>query len=128
MGLVGCIWLSSAGCGGSGGSSTPSPFAGTWVGTWNAPSIPDSGTTNVTIDTNGQITGSTHDNNSGTNGTFTGSITNAGALSATVSYPGTANSSVTGTGSIASNGHLLGNAIQVQGGVQVGLTEDLTKQ
>ena len=118
-----------AGCGGGGGndnnSSTPtnSPFVGNYIGTFNTTN-PQSGTLNVTVATNGMLTGSGHNNTVGQNETISGSITNVGAVNVNFTYP-TFSASASGTVAVASNGHLAGTLTQ-SGGSSV--TIDLVKQ
>ncbi len=115
------------GCGGGGGgSSTPatsSPFAGNYVGTFST-SNSQSGTLNVTVATNGTLTGSGHNNTIGQDETASGSVTNAGAANVTFTYP-SFSASVSGTVAFASNGHLDGTLAQSSGG---SVTIDLVKQ
>ena len=118
-----------AGCGGGGGNdnssptTTNSPFAGTYVGTFRTTN-PQSGTLNVTVASNGTLTGSGHNDTIGQNETISGSVTNAGATSVTFTYP-TFSASANGTVAVASNGHLDGTLTQSSGG---SVTIDLVKQ
>ncbi len=118
-----------AGCGGGGGnndsSSTPtnSPFAGNYVGTFNTTN-PQSGTLNVTVATNGTLTGSGHNNTSGQDETVSGSINNAGTVNVTFTYP-TFSASASGIVAATSNGHIAGTLTQSGGG---SVTIDLVKQ
>lgn len=116
------------GCGGGGGSSTPSPFQGTWIGTWDSPSAGANGTANITIALNGQVTGTVHDNVANADGTVTGSISNSGNVNAQVQYPPNPSNQLTGALSIAQNGHLTGNLIQHVGQSDFGVSFDLTPQ
>ena len=121
--------FAQAGCGGGGGndnsSSTPtnSPFAGSYIGTFNTTN-PQSGTLNVTVATNGTLTGSGHNNTVGQDETISGTITNVGAVNVTFTYP-TFSASASGTVAVASNGHLAGTFTQSGGG---SVTIDLVKQ
>ena len=120
--LVGC------GGGGGGGNNNPpaptnSPFAGTYVGTFST-SNSQSGTLNVTVGSDGKLTGTGHNSTTGQDETESGSVTNAGALNVIFSYP-TFSASVSGTVAFASNGHLDGTLTQSNGG---SVTIDLVKQ
>lgn len=121
--LSGC-----GGGGGGGGSSLPSPFAGTWVGTWDAPSLSDDGTASITVATNGKVTGTTHDNGTDEDGTLSGSINNSGVFSGKAVYAGSPAINLNGTLGINGSGHLTGNVTQSQGSFSAPLTFDLIKQ
>jgi len=118
-----------AGCGGGGGTDnsspaqTNSPFAGNYVGTFNTTN-PQSGTLNVTVGSNGTLTGTGHNNTTGQDETISGSVTNVGTGSVTFTYP-TFSASASGTVAFASNGHLDGTLTQSSGG---SVTIDLVKQ
>lgn len=118
------ILVAAAGCGGS-GVSTPSPFAGTWNGSWTANDV---GTGSITVATNGAVTGTLHDTTANADGTVTGSISNAGTISGVVHYSGVPNTTLTGTMAIAGNGHLTGNLTQSDGVNSIGVSFDLIKQ
>ena len=117
------------GCGGGGGSNdnspaaTNSPFAGSYLGTFSTTN-PQSGTLNVTVGSNGTLTGTGHNNTAGQDETISGSVTNAGTGSVTFTYP-TFSASASGTVAFASNGHLVGTLTQSSGG---SVTIDLIKQ
>jgi len=118
------------GCGGGGGSdnSTPSPFAGRWRGNWNSAALSQNGTADVTIATNGALTGTIHNNQSGSNGTVSGSISNSGQVSGTAQYPGQQATSISGTMTINGQGHLVGNLVQRINNTNYDVSFDLTKQ
>jgi hypothetical protein len=98
------------GCGG-GGSSTPNPFAGQFIGTWTAPSIPDTGTANVTVASNGSVAGTSHDNGANADGSIVGTINANGNFNGTVTYPGFQPSPMSGTLAINGQNHLVGTVI-----------------
>jgi ABC-type oligopeptide transport system substrate-binding subunit len=129
VGVASLTALALAGCGGSGSNDNNSPattnslFAGTYVGTFNTTN-PQSGTVNVTVGSNGTLTGSGHNSTTGQDETISGSVTNAGTLSITFTYP-TLSASASGTVAVASNGHLDGTLTQSTGG---SVTIDLVKQ
>jgi|GEM_PF-6339218 len=86
--VVGSLLL--AGCGGSGGSNsgntTASPFAGSYIGSFVS-NNGDQGPNNITISSNGNISGSVVDNTqSNLTGTISGNVSNAGAASWMVTY------------------------------------------
>lgn len=115
-----------AGCGGSGGSSTPSPFAGTWDGPF--PPGGDQGTLSLTIGTDGTTNGTSVDQTYNLTGTIRGSISNTGVFSGTVQYPGYQAASLNGVLSITAGGQLTGNYTESLQGQQVNGTITLTKQ
>jgi len=117
------------GCGGGGSdNSTPSPFAGRWLGNWNSAALSQNGTADVTIATNGALTGTIHNNQSGSNGTESGSISNAGQVSGTAQYPGQQATSISGTMTINGQGHLVGNLVQRINNTNYDVSSDLVKQ
>ncbi len=126
LGLVVCLSLCGCG-GGGGGNTTPSPFAGTWLGPWSDTNS-QSGTLSITVAANGAMTGTIVNNTLGTNGTTAGTVSNGGNLSATYTYP-TATYTANGTVAIGGNGHITGNLQEFQGGTLLGsAVVDLTKQ
>lgn len=100
--IVMALWM-LAGCGG--GSSTPSPFAGTWSGTFTSPAngniSAQNGTVQVTIATNGATTGIVDNLTTNANATVSGSIANTGTANFTYTYPG---ATYTASGTVAING------------------------
>jgi hypothetical protein len=89
--LVSCGFL-LMGCGGSGGGGTtppPPPVTGEWAGTWGGPTPPpgDTGTLNIEIEADGDITGTAHNNGRNEDGTITGSIGQDGEFSFVIDYP-----------------------------------------
>lgn len=131
IGVASLAAIALTGCGGGGGidNSSPvvtnSPFAGNYVGTFTT-SNSQSGTVNVTVATNGGFTGSGYNSTIGQSETNSGSITNAGILTASFAYPSTA-ATVSGAVAFASNGHLDGTLTQPGGG-NGSVTIDLVKQ
>ncbi|MGI4790061.1 MAG: hypothetical protein ACRYFS_14565 [Janthinobacterium lividum] len=123
------IALFLAGCGGGGGNdSTPtvatnSPFAGTYIGTFTTTN-PQSGTLNVTVATNGTLTGSGENTTVNEAETISGTVANSGSASVTFVYP-TFTATASGTVAFSSNGHLDGTLTQSTGG---SVTIDLIKQ
>lgn len=116
--VLGLVLFASLGCGGSGGGGgvnpNPSPFAGTWKGNWVAQSIAHSGTANLTVNANGQVSGTVKDLTVNANGTLSGSISGSGVVNATVVYSGV-NSSL--SGNLTRQGdQLSGTLTQTQGG------------
>lgn len=74
-----------SGCGGGGGSSTPSPFAGTWFGAYVIPASAQSGVANVTVASNGTVSGTGRNTSLGADFTINGTISNAGVVKGTIS-------------------------------------------
>lgn len=92
--LLVCCGFLLIGCGGSGGGGGTTPptdptLAGTWTGTWGGPTPPpgDSGTLTITIESDGDITGTVHNTGRSENGTVSGSINQAGKLNFIIDYP-----------------------------------------
>ena len=92
---------------------TTNSFQGTWAGTATLNGSP--GSMSLTIDANGNVTGTDAISHSGSTTTDTGSITTAGALSLTTSLNGTVAATIsanvlvvsgtmTGSGTIIING------------------------
>lgn len=103
------LGLVALGCGGSGGGTPagPSPFAGTWAGTFAIPSLGDSGTSNITIASDGTVAGTGHNTTENLDFNINGSITSPGTVSVTIS--GGATGAGSGTWAIAQNGNLGGS-------------------
>jgi hypothetical protein len=132
VGLLGIFALVAVvGCGGgnsgNGGNAGPSPFGGTWIGTW-ADAV-QSGTLNVTVVQDGTITGTVVNNTLGITGTVGGSTTNAGVVTSTYNYPGRPIIQANGNVAIAQNGHWTGSVTEIASGHTLGVaTLDLIKQ
>lgn len=128
FGLV--IVLLAAGCGGGGnnGPSVPSPFAGSWSGPFIDTMANQRGTLTVAVGTDGRLTGSIANQTTGQTGTVSGRVNNAGALTATYSYPAVTAAS-NGTVALDPDGDLSGVYDARVSGQLVGSgTFDLTKQ
>lgn len=107
-------------CGGGGNEAliTDSPFAGQWQGTWNSAGLAQSGTSSVSIGTNGNAVGTTHNNQTNGDGTLTGTVTNAGQFTGVAQYPGQQATPMSGTMSLSLSGKTLtGNLVQLINGV-----------
>jgi hypothetical protein len=72
--------LASANCGGGGANGPPLP-AGHYVGTWDAPALPENGTADITVDANGGISGTVTSSALGANGAAQGLIHASGSAS-----------------------------------------------
>jgi hypothetical protein len=107
------VSLWGCGGGGGGGSSTPSPFAGTFDGTWTATG--DSGTAHLTIANSGNVAGSTHSTALDEDGSVSGHISSNGNVSGTYSYPSTGNINVSGTLVLSNGGNTLSGSITGSG-------------
>ncbi len=75
-----------AGCGGGGGGSS-SPWMGRWTGTWGDIDNGDSGTADITIASDGDMTGTVVNDTQSKTATITGHISTNGAATYTWSYP-----------------------------------------
>jgi hypothetical protein len=130
-----CLLLASlaTGCGstsGEGSGRTDPAFVGRWLGPFSATGKygPQTGTADVTIAENGKLTGIMQNATLGEQGSFSGSIDQAGHVTGSYSYPGY---SATGSGHllIQQNGHLAGAIETFEAGTKVGTsTVDLEKQ
>jgi hypothetical protein len=110
LGVVGS--LASGGCGSvskltSGDSRVTSTFGGHWSGPWSDASG-HQGTLDVVVGTDGKLTGTVVDTTAGLTGSVTGAMGNTGSLTATETYTNGPTVAVTGTVSVAANGHLAG--------------------
>lgn len=126
MSLFLCI-IVAAGCGG-GGTSVPNPLAGSYIGTWDAPSVPDTGTANATLSASNVLAATTHDNGGNVDGTINGTVSATGVVSATVHYSGTPDAHLSGVVSLNGSNHLVGNLTESVNGNSFGVTFDLVKQ
>ncbi len=85
--------------------STPSPFAGQFVGAWTAPSNGESGTADIVVTADGSLTGTLHDSQSGLTQSLIGTISPSGAVTAHIVSTGTP---VAGSFLISSSGGVSG--------------------
>jgi len=100
------------GCGG-GGTSTPNPFAGDYSGVWWASGYPNEGDCEITIGTDGLLSGNVTDNYSESyDGTIRGRVSTNGRFDVQIQYPGYPTSYVSGTFSFSQTGALVGNGSQ----------------
>lgn len=119
--LVGLV-----GCGGSGGGSVAnSLFAGHWTGTYTTTGS-QNGTADITIGTNGHVTGSGHNNTLNIDFGITGDIDNTGAV--TGNLTGGLAGTLDGTLTIGGNGHLTGALNQHVNNQTITANFDLIKQ
>ena len=118
--------LTLAGCGGSGGNS--SPYVGHWVGSWAVPANSTSGTADITVNTDGSVTGSEVDSNN-TSYTFAANISSTGVINGTVQVTGLNVHTFQGTLGLDFRGHLSGSVTQDAGtGNASVVTYDLARQ
>ncbi|HVT13833.1 MAG TPA: hypothetical protein VHE55_16340 [Fimbriimonadaceae bacterium] len=110
--LLCVLLLALSGCGGSG---ILSPFTGTWDGTWAQTSPSDNGTAGFIVLPSGSLSGSMHDNNANVDYTISGTINDAGFVTATITPSGGSGQSMTGTLAFNGSNQLLGN-LTVSGG------------
>ena len=120
-GLVVAALLGLAGCGsGNGGGSgpvlDPSRFAGTYNGTYvTRGQEAETATLSLSIASDGTFTGTSHSTTFSDNGTVTGTITGAGAMTSSYNYQGRL-FMAQGTVSLSGAGYLAGTITQVSGG------------
>ena len=115
-----------SGCGGL-TSVISNPFAGTWSGTLTIPTVSQSGTIAITIDSQGASNGTQVNTTLGDHDTLTGFIGTDGTIVWTIA--GAQSGTLTGTVSIStSNGHLIGAVTQTIGSSAQTLNLDLTIQ
>jgi hypothetical protein len=118
-----------AGCGGGNGGSGsgPSPFGGTWSGTWS--DATQSGTLKVTVTEDGGMTGSIVNDTLGLNGTVSGTVQNNGDVTSTYLYPGQVVVQANGNVTLQPNGHWMGSVTEMVGNINRGTANlDLIKQ
>jgi hypothetical protein len=114
-----------AGCGGGGGSSLPSPFAGSWT---------DGQGGNVNVDSKGHIVGGSPTTLSdGTSGNITwqGAVGNDGALSGSVTLTTatqTASLAISGGSNLGTDGHWHGTLVMTGNGKTASAPFDFTRQ
>ncbi|HWA83607.1 MAG TPA: hypothetical protein VG820_09250 [Fimbriimonadaceae bacterium] len=106
------VLLTLSGCGGSG---IFSPFTGTWDGTWAQTSPADTGTAGFIVLPSGSLSGSMHDNNANVDYTISGTINDAGLVTATITPSGGSGQSMSGTLAFNGSNQLLGT-LTVTGG------------
>ena len=119
--VIGC-----GGSGGSGGTTLPNPFQGTWDGTFKVRGSSQTGSFIIGIAGSGVTAGTVHDNQSGLDGDIGGIISSDGTFSGTVDYPGqssTLKGKLTKTGKLAS-----GTLVQTSGGVTIVLDTKITQR
>lgn len=84
-----CVAL--IGCGGSGGGSGgSSTLAGNWLGEWdgkNSPPPGDNGVLNITIESDGDVTGTSHNEGTGEAGAVSGEVDADGNVDLVIDYP-----------------------------------------
>ena len=119
-----------AGCGGGSSVSTPSPFRGAYVGTFQA--VPATGVQvgnlTVTVGTDGKLTGLVNNTTVNIASSVSGSISNTGQTSVTLTSPAETDTA-TGTVSLSAANHLLGSLTEFHNGATVGpLNFDMTPQ
>ena len=113
----------------SSSNSSSSPFIGNWAGTWTDPVTLESGAISITIDTNGNVTGSVRNTTLNMNGEVGGTVDDNGNANFTYTYPGPTTYTETGAVSINSSTQLVGNLNEYLGGTLIGTaTINLIKQ
>ena len=118
--------LSLAGCGGGGGTSIPSPFAGSWGGTLAITGVsltngPASTNIVLSVDTKGTVTGTWADppNTDNGSGALQGSVSNDGTLTLTLLTSANTGAIGKGVTNIAQSGPWQGSLI-IQNGSDAG--------
>lgn len=121
------LLLLLTGCGGGFGG-TASRFAGTWIGTWNDAQNNQTGTLNTIVTNDGVIAGAITNTTMSRQGSFSGSVTEAGQVSASVVYVGAP--IIQNTGTVTLNGNQMTGTLQLsQNNAVVGAaTINLTRQ
>jgi hypothetical protein len=81
--LVFCLAL--IGCGGTvGNGSSASVYVGTYAGTYSEPSIPENGSVALTVDQNGNLSGTTTNSATQVTWTIAGTVNNSNNISGTL--------------------------------------------
>lgn len=112
-----------ASCWGS-GAAAPSPFQGTFAGTWTSTG-PNMGTANVTITVGGGFTGTEVDTTTNVQGSVTGTLQNNGTFAGTVVPQGGNPVNASGNFQISQDGNTL-SGVLTYGGANYTFT--LTRQ
>ena len=97
------------------------PYAGSWQGTWKAPSLRQSGLFTLTVSNDGTSTGSIDNFTLNNAGTLDATTDDNGNLSGTVTYPGQRDAKLSAT-LFMSGGVVNGNFVQYVAGRKVGGT------
>jgi hypothetical protein len=114
---VGAALIGLAGCGSGGGGSagpatTASVFAGHWAGSWSD-GEGNTGTMDVTVGTDGKLTGGIVNDLTGEAATASGQVSGTGQLNATYSYPRSGPVVARGTVAMATAGSLTGDVQEI---------------
>lgn len=118
LALVACFG-SLLGCGGSGLPVIFSLFEGDWAGDWVSGSA--DGTADISINENGNISGTMHSDTTGEDATVVGSIQNDGDVSMTVTFTGEAPEGGSGNLSFVSGDTIAGTVTFGAGDVDFSL-------
>ncbi len=125
MGRRGMVYIGAlaataivAGCGGGGGTKTPSPFAGTWAGVWSGGG--QRGNMFITVGGDGALSGVIENTTFGMSTSVTGSISADGSIEASYRYAGEPTQTAVGTATIGANGHLSGQLDTFLGQMRTG--------
>lgn len=110
---LGLLILLTIGCAGSGGTSTPSPFAGSWDGTWTGGG--EVGTASPTITTGGSVAGEVTNATQGWTGSIQGTISNSGSFSGSVTYNGIGTFAASGTLALSNGDQTLTGTVIIDG-------------
>ena len=118
-----------AGCGGGGGGSnlTLAPFAGTYAGTWQAPSQGTSGIVNLVVAQDGSTTGTMTGSQEPGTGTITGALPSNGQFAGQIAYDLNHQFTFQGPMGFDSNSHLSGTVQQEFFGTIIPITMTMTK-
>lgn len=111
IGLLMAVFVTIA-CSGNGVDVEPSPFQGSYSGTWTG--LGD-GTAQIQIAENGSFTGKSQSKLSEKEGVLTGVIKNNGNVTLSVTYPGQEPINGSGVWSFNEENHLVGT-VNVNGG------------
>jgi len=109
--------------------SPSSPFEGNWYGTWEDKDNGQSGTLNIIVSSNGNVSGTIHNSTIYDNGNIAGTVSSSGTVYISLlNYTGT--NTLRGSVNINGSGHIVGNLDEYDhGSVSIGTAAiDLTKQ
>lgn len=119
------LFVLVAGCGGSGGGSTVSPFIGSYSGTYYRPVDGNTGSVSMSVTGSGSLSGSVYDSIEDVNGSLSGKLNKAGLFKGSVKFP-SLSSSFEGYVSLNGN-HLIGTVTQTVQGQNYSVVFDLIK-
>lgn len=118
-------------CGGGGGGTVgaPTPFTGSWAGTWNSQSLGQSGNMSLVVANDGHVTGQSSNTTTGlSGGVIEAQVDPSGNFSGTSTYPGQQSTGLRGSLALTDSTHMDAQVIQTINGTDYAGTAALVKQ